>query len=199
MFGKQLHSCQKDSGVNLKVKIRKEILDRVKRGDTANEGTVKVVEEVMMKNYKKNEKLPQPSLLTRVANRHRAKQFPPNPNRKDPSFDLKPYLGHESMPKGFEYLEIWAGPPSDRRRHILFATETPKKYLNKAVQWYIDGTFKLVDKLFKQMFSAHGFILKNGEFKQIPLAFCLMTRRERIDYHAILQEIEIWLDDPIRL
>ena len=91
------------------------------------------------------------------------------------------------------------GEGTNKRRHILFATKRQIKYLKKAVQWYIDGTFKLVAKPFCQMFSVHGFITKNGLFKQIPLAFCLMTRRTASDYYTVLKTLEAWMEAPYSL
>ena len=199
--GTNPHHCDRDQGVNIKMKIRKEVYERVDQGDTANEDTLKVIEEIILRHYKTTNKsvLPDPLLLLRSANRRRAKQFPPNPKRNDPNFDFTPYLSHKTMPKDFFETEIWVGEGTTRRRHLLFATKQQKKYLKKAVQWFIDGTFKLVAKPFMQLFSIHGFIKKNGTFKQIPLAFCLMSRREAIDYHTVLKTIKTWLGTPYSL
>ena len=191
-----------DPEVNLIMKIRREVYDRVDEGETANEETMKVVEETMLKYYettKNRSSLPDPALLARSANRRRAKQFAPYPKRNEPNFDFTPYLEQKSMPTDFFQKEIWVGEGTNKRRHIFFATKRQIKYLKKAVQWYIDGTFKLVAKPFCQMFSVHGFITKNGLFKQIPLAFCLMTRRTASDYYTVLKTLETWMEAPYSL
>lgn len=44
--------------------------------------------------------------------------------------------------------------------------------------FYFIGTFRLTKKgPFKQLFSLHAFIRKDGEIKQIPLVLILMSRR----------------------
>ena len=53
----------------------------------------------------------------------------------------------------------------------------------------MNGTFKIVRKPFVQLFSFHAFVRKSGEAIQLPLLFCLMTRRQKLDYLAILEAI----------
>ncbi len=91
-----------DPGINLRMKIRKEVYGRADQGDTANEGTVQIV-ELFLKNLKKYLKttanraaLPDPTLLVRSANRRRSKQFPPNPRKNDPNFDFNQHLSQDN-------------------------------------------------------------------------------------------------------
>ena len=73
---------------------------------------------------------------------------------------------------------------------ILLATEQQLAYLAKCKRWYIDGTFKLVDLPFRQLFTINGFLKsKDGSMKQVPLAFVLMTSRKAADYVAVFEEI----------
>ena len=53
----------------------------------------------------------------------------------------------------------------------------------------MDGTFKLLRNPFFQLFSIHAFALKSSEAIQLPLSFWLMTRRQKLDYVAILETI----------
>ena len=48
-----------------------------------------------------------------------------------------------------------------------------------------NGHFQVVGEPFKrqgQLMSIHAFVEKDGETKQLPLVFCLMSRRTRADY-----------------
>jgi len=39
------------------------------------------------------------------------------------------------------------------------------------------------------MFSVHAFVRKDGQLKQLPLAFAVMSRRRRCDYESVLRAI----------
>ena len=73
------------------------------------------------------------------------------------------------------------------RRHLIFATDRQLELLSKVRTWYIDGTFKIVSKPFTQLLSIHGFVKSDGEMKQLPLVFALMSGKSKRDYKKVIE------------
>ena len=115
-----------------------------------------------------------------MANRHRKALRPQEPT------DYQTELQYEFLPEGF----VRANIQEPERRPIIMANDTGIKTLLKVKCWYMDGTFKVVRKPFKQLFTVHGFIkTSEGAIKQIPLMFVLMMTKKSKDYKAVLQTI----------
>ena len=60
----------------------------------------------------------------------------------------------------------------------------------------MDGTFKVVREPFRQLFSVHASVKRDGQLKQVPLAFVLITSRRRVDYVRVLQALLDALRQP---
>ena len=61
----------------------------------------------------------------------------------------------------------------------------------------MDGTFKMINEPFTQLYSIHSFVKQNGEIKQVPLAFALMSGKRKRDYRRMLMAIRNLLPEQI--
>jgi len=144
------------------------------------QSAAEVVEDVLSQTAAANVDAPPASrpnvhYLARAANRRRMNMRPAEPKTLD--FDL----ASDFLPTEFLQADIRVG----KERHLLFATSAQLELLAKARTWYMDGTFKVVRRPFTQLFSIHAFIKKDDNWKQVPLAFVLMSRRKAKDYKKV--------------
>ena len=70
------------------------------------------------------------------------------------------------------------------RRYLMFATDQQMRLLQKAKRLYRDVTFKVEKAPFTQLFSIHSFIPHGDSTKQVPLAYFLMSGKNKDDYKA---------------
>ncbi|KAJ8310547.1 hypothetical protein KUTeg_012412 [Tegillarca granosa] len=110
--------------------------------------------------------------LIRMANRAREQLRPNEPD----SMDFQGFLRKDITTE-------------DGQRHLVFATDQQLEMLADAPTWYIDGTFKVVRHPFVQLYSIHAFLAYEDSLKQVPLLFCLMSRRLTSDYNQVLQTV----------
>ena len=71
------------------------------------------------------------------------------------------------------------------QRHLLLYTHHQLQFMAKATTWYMDATFHVVNKPWIQLFSVHSFIRSGTHMKQVPLAFCFMSRKRSQDYYEV--------------
>ena len=117
--------------------------------------------------------------LARAANRRRQQTRPRHPT----SLDFE--ISDQHIPEGFLQADVMAG----ERRHLVFASDSMLELLAKAKNWYIDGTFKVVQAPFTQLLSIHAFIRSDDNMKQVPLCFVLMSGKRKKDYKKILKHV----------
>ncbi|KAK3108588.1 hypothetical protein FSP39_011475 [Pinctada imbricata] len=133
--------------------------------------------------------LPDYDTLTRNCNRTREQLRPKEP--KDLHFSLDTDYLTNTLPNQFFRRDIAV----DDQRHIVFATDRQLQLLQKSKTWYIDGTFKVVAKPFYQLLSFHSFVKSDGEMKQLPLLFVLMSSKRKKDYKKVFKAVKDLLPD----
>ena len=65
--------------------------------------------------------------------------------------------------------------------------------------WYIDGTFKIVKDPVKQLLTIHVVLICQEKRVSVPVCFILMARRRKIDYIAVLIEIQTLCNDYLAM
>ncbi len=141
-----------------------------------------VAEKVANEAFKsgKREAIPHLDKLGRITNYNRVTERPENPSHI--LFDID----ESDFPVGFYKGPVKVGS----ERHLIFATDKQLELLRSAVRWYVDGTFKIVDHPFKQLFSIHVFMRKGSDVVQVPVCFVFMSRRTALDYKSVFKEIK---------
>ena len=148
-----------------------------------------LADAAVKRHYERNtptEALPRLRNLAKAANRWRQKRRPKEPK------GLKFELDKDFIPEGFLKSDVKVG----KKRHVVFATNEQYDVLSLSKNWYADGTFKVIKKPFKQLFSIHAFVKgEDGKTKQVPLCFAVMSRRKARDYKAVLRAVKKKLPD----
>ena len=70
--------------------------------------------------------------------------------------------------------------------------------MKNAAVYYLDGTFRVVNKPFMQLYTIHAFVNSDTNSKKNPMIYVLMSGRRRVDYIAVFRKIkEIIRDEEI--
>ncbi|KAK3869742.1 hypothetical protein Pcinc_024970 [Petrolisthes cinctipes] len=131
-----------------------------------------IVDEVMKEVIPEGaHSLPNPDNIARAANLHRQNLRTKEPKPDDVNFELIKKLLIMTFQIDYDYIkadEFLIGEVTvDSARHLLFSTKVQLQHLSKFKRWFMDGAFKLVKRLFYQLFSIHGFIRKDDDIKLV--------------------------------
>ncbi|XP_052236669.1 uncharacterized protein LOC127848322 [Dreissena polymorpha] len=130
-----------------KVEISRD-LKRVALSDV-HEPTDSYVEGQLKKHFKdhvfQNGEIPKPASLARKMDRARQQVRPKESENLDFEVDTN------FLKDKFLVGDVWV----DDNGHIMFATNQQLQLHQNARKWYLDGTFRVVKKPFKQLWSIH--------------------------------------------
>lgn len=80
-------------------------------------------------------------------------------------------------------------------RILLFTTIENLKWLQEAKFWIMDGTFKTVPTLFRQLYSIHAPAGGNMNAQIVPLVYALMSRKTEELYQRLFQTLNELADE----
>ena len=73
----------------------------------------------------------------------------------------------------------------DDHRHLFFARSEGLEMLGRVQHLFVDGTFKLVRKPWRQLWTVHTFVRSGECVKMVPLLFVLMSSMRAVDYNEV--------------
>ncbi|CAD5126447.1 DgyrCDS14576 [Dimorphilus gyrociliatus] len=176
--GKLSHSHERVPDLEQKIMIRNELKNACNK-DISSSGK-RLAEDVLVKHCSSGEVIPSLDNCTRLANWTRKKFRPAEPQ------SIHFNLAKTFIPDDFLQMDI----QMENDRILIFSTTKQIELLSKGKIWFMDGTFKCVKDPFYQLFSIHGFIKKNGEIKQIPMAFAFMGSKRKTAYKKLFKAIQ---------
>jgi hypothetical protein len=74
-------------------------------------------------------------------------------------------------------------------RILIFITDANVVYLRNANIWIMDGTFKTVPTIFKQLYTIHALILGTDANEVSPLVYTLMASKSQKIYTRLFEEL----------
>jgi len=114
--------------------------------------------------------------------RQQAKNVPACPNSLA---ELQVPEEYRRTSAGQDFLLHDSGPDDGDQRMLVFATADSLDLLEQSNQWYSDGTFKCVPRLFTQLYSIHG---RCGD-AVVPLVYALLPNKQQQTYVRLLNAI----------
>ncbi|CAB4402207.1 unnamed protein product [Rhizophagus irregularis] len=74
-------------------------------------------------------------------------------------------------------------------RILIFTTIANINQLEQSTLWIMDGMFKTVPTIFKQLYTIHGFVGRNENSWIMPLVYVLMSSKSEECYQALFQDL----------
>jgi len=81
------------------------------------------------------------------------------------------------------------GSSFNGERVLLFTTTSNVAFLSEPVYWIMDGTFKIVPKLFLQLYTIYAKVGTEENAKVLPLVYALMTKKSEETYIRLFQDL----------
>lgn len=73
--------------------------------------------------------------------------------------------------------------------HLLVYTDHQLELLAIAKTWFMDATFRVVNRPWLQLFTINSFIRSGTHMKQVPLMYCFMSSKRKADYYEVNMDV----------
>ncbi len=127
--------------------------------------------------------LPSRDALRQIVKRVRREDLPPEPDNLNnfvvPA-QFTTTINGDNFYKDFQMGE---------ERILLFVTDANIINLRNASVWIMDGTFKTVPTIFKQLYTIHAPINNRNDSKIVPLLYALMSSKSEELYRRLFKEL----------
>lgn len=128
--------------------------------------------------------LPSRDALRQSINRIRSSDLPTEPESLD---DLNIPEDLRKTLDGSDFLV--KDSIMDGDRILLFTTIANVRCLEQSPFWIMDGTFKTVPTIFRQLYTIHGCVGGNENSRILPLVYALMSRKSEGCYRRLFQDL----------
>ena len=174
------HTHAPDIGRAEALKIRQSIKRRAV--DTEETPQQVITQEMRIVSDSAAVKLPAIRNIRRCVRRYRqvAGNAPANPQTRA---DLELPEEYTRTLAGQPFLLFDSGPVEDRI--LLLSTDSLLRTFETSLDWFVDGTFKVVPSIFYQLFTIHA--MTNGHV--VPCVFALLPNKQQVTYVTLLREL----------
>lgn len=73
--------------------------------------------------------------------------------------------------------------------HLLVYTDHQLELLANAKTWFMDATFRVVNRPWLQLFTINSFIRSGTHMKQVPFMYCFMSSKRKADYYEVNMDV----------
>jgi hypothetical protein len=164
-----------------------EIKKRARETDSAPAAIIRDVKNSMPEGSQSS--LPTRQALSQVVKRVRKQDMPSQPTNLeniDVPLNLRT-VGNENFLARDSFF--------NNERILLFTTVSNLEHLKVAQYWIMDGTFKIVPTIFRQLYSIHAPVGTGENAKVLPLVYALMSSKSEEIYTRMFQELNDYAND----
>lgn len=161
------------------------------RAQQTNDQPVQIIQNIVaISSQEVHPYLPSCDALRQTVRRIRHIDFPTEPT------SLENLIVPERMKQTLDGTNFLVRDTTiDDNRILLFTTHTNVHHLAQSPFWIMDGTFKTVPTIFKQLYTIHGCVGGHENSRVMPLVYALMSSKSEECYKTLFQDLIDFSDE----